>query len=241
MLPKLSVRLREAYARGRQGTAPVRALPVDGNVAQPTNAGPRRFAAPDGLCASPPSSRGASRLTAQAAKRTHLASVCATSHGRRLHRVGLLPICALKAPTLLTVGYERHLEPASLVEVLTGAEVQRLLDIRELPLSRRRGFSKTALAEALAGAGITYEHQRALGNPKPFRELYKAGEVQAGRAAYTAYVQNGSAWAVDLLAGELADVRTCLLCVEHEHRDCHRDVVVEELRQRLPRLAVVHL
>lgn len=70
------------------------------------------------------------------------------------------------APTLLTIGYETHREPASPVVALLAADVERLVDVRELPLSRRRGFSKTALAGALADAGIHYEHERALGNPK---------------------------------------------------------------------------
>ena len=144
-------------------------------------------------------------------------------------------------PTILTIGYERHREPASLVAALQAAGVQRLLDVRELPLSRRRGFSKTALAEALREGGIAYEHDRALGNPKPYRELYKAGDVARGRARYTAHVRNGSAPAVDRLAETLPESRTCVLCVEHDHEVCHRAVIVDELRQRLPQLVVEHL
>src|SRR4051794_12149499 len=47
-------------------------------------------------------------------------------------------------PTLLTIGYETHQEPASLVSALQAARIERLVDVRELPLSRRRGFSKSA-------------------------------------------------------------------------------------------------
>jgi uncharacterized protein (DUF488 family) len=143
--------------------------------------------------------------------------------------------------TLLTIGYENHREPVSLVSALQAADVERLVDVRELPLSRRRGFSKTALSEALAAAGIVYEHERALGNPKPYRDLFKSGAVAEGRAAYTAHVRNGSAWAVDWLRETLAEQRTCVLCVEHDHAVCHRDVIVEELRRRMPELVVEHL
>ena len=54
----------------------------------------------------------------------------------------------------------------------------------------------TQLAQTLTSAGIVYEHERALGNPKPYRDLYKSGAVAEGRAGYTAHLRNGSAWAL---------------------------------------------
>src|SRR5215208_2853638 len=67
-----------------------------------------------------------------------------------------------RTPTVFTIGYEQHAEPSSLVDALRTAGVRRLVDVRELPLSRRRGFSKTALAAALATAEIEYQHVREL-------------------------------------------------------------------------------
>ena len=65
---------------------------------------------------------------------------------------------------LFTVGYEgRQLD--ELIAVLQSAEVDTVIDIRELPLSRRRGFSKTPLGHALREAGIEYVHLRVAGNP----------------------------------------------------------------------------
>jgi uncharacterized protein (DUF488 family) len=144
-------------------------------------------------------------------------------------------------PVLFTVGYERHSEPDSLVAALAAARVERLVDVRELPLSRRRGFSKTALKAAVEEAGLTYEHERALGNPKPYRDLYKAGDQATGERLYRAHLRNGSSQAVDWLSGTLEDQRTCILCVEHDHRECHRSVIVEQVRERLPELRVEHL
>ena len=63
-----------------------------------------------------------------------------------------------------TVGYEgRTLD--EFVQLLLAARVERVVDVRALPLSRRRGFSKTPLKCALAAQGIEYVHVRAAGNP----------------------------------------------------------------------------
>jgi uncharacterized protein (DUF488 family) len=144
-------------------------------------------------------------------------------------------------PVMFTIGYERHLEPDSLLEALHAAGVRRLVDVRELPMSRRRGFSKKALAQTLASGGVAYEHERALGNPKAYRDLYRAGLEREGARQYRAYLTNGSAWAVEELAKSIALTSTCLLCFEHDHNVCHRSVIVDELRERLPELRVLHL
>lgn len=149
----------------------------------------------------------------------------------------LLPV----PPDLLTIGYERHLTPDSFIGALSAAGVERLVDVRELPLSRRRSFSKTALRCVLADAGIEYDHARELGNPKPYRDLYRSGKQEEGASLYLAHLRNGSARAVDRLSDALIERRTCVLCFEDDHRTCHRAVLVQELRQRLPDLSVEHL
>ena len=53
---------------------------------------------------------------------------------------------------------------------LKRAGVARVIDIRALPLSRRPGFSKTPLRNALAEEGIGYVHLKALGTPAAGRE-----------------------------------------------------------------------
>lgn len=145
------------------------------------------------------------------------------------------------APVLFTIGYERHRAPESLVKLLRDAGVERLVDVRQLPMSRRKGFSKTALAHALQRGGVTYEHERALGNPKAYRDLYRTGERGTGERLYRAHLKNGSSDAVDKLAETLTHRTTCVLCYEHDHKDCHRAVIVDEVRGRLPALKVTHL
>lgn len=115
------------------------------------------------------------------------------------------------------------------------------LDVRELPLSRKRGFSKTALAAALGDVEIEYEHVRALGNPKPYRELYKTGRLDEGVERYRAHLHNGSYPALIELSETIDETPTCLLCFETAHDECHRAVIVDALEQRLGGLDVVHL
>lgn len=146
----------------------------------------------------------------------------------------------MKGPTLFTIGYE-GLDPGELVERLTAAGVERVVDVRELPLSRRRGFSKSKLAEVLELGGIAYEHVRELGNPKKNRDRYKSGDVAGGARVYRAHLHNGSRGALVELTESLARSKTCLLCVEGSHTICHRAVIAGAIAERLPRLAVVHL
>ena len=94
-------------------------------------------------------------------------------------------------PKLFTIGYE-GLDVADLVAQLHKEGITRIVDVRELPLSRRPGFSKARLAAALQEAGIAYEHVRALGNPKPLRDRFKAGDVVGGALDYRAHLHNGS-------------------------------------------------
>jgi uncharacterized protein (DUF488 family) len=144
-------------------------------------------------------------------------------------------------PTVFTTGYQHHGDPAALIETLGAAGIARVVDVRELPLSRKPGFSKSALAAALGAAGIAYEHVRALGNPKEYRALYRAGRADEGRQRYAEYLERDAAQELAELAGSLGGAPTCLLCLETDPADCHRSVIVEALESRIPALDVVHL
>ena len=143
-------------------------------------------------------------------------------------------------PEVFTVGYERR-DAAALVDELVRAGVEVLVDVRELPLSRRPGFSKTALRERLESASIEYVHERALGNPKPYRELYWRGQVEQGALAYRAHLYNGSYQSVVGLAERVTESAVCLMCVEHDHTACHRAIIVEALQELLAGLRVQQL
>jgi uncharacterized protein (DUF488 family) len=144
-------------------------------------------------------------------------------------------------PTVWTVGYERLLPPA-LVAELEAARIERVIDVRYRPQSRRPGMSKTRLGELLADHRIAYEHRRALGTPPDIRWLFKANRLQEARAAYRRHVEQTAAQELEELADELDDgPRTALLCLEGEPASCHRRVLTEALSERRPALVVIDL
>jgi uncharacterized protein (DUF488 family) len=144
-------------------------------------------------------------------------------------------------PTIWTIGYERLL-PAELVNELEQARVERVLDVRFRPQSRRPGMSKTRLGELLATRGIAYEHRRPLGTPPDIRGLFHKGETERARAAYREHVEATAAAQLDALAAELdAGPRTALLCLEADPAGCHRRVLCEALRARRGDLEVEDL
>lgn len=144
-------------------------------------------------------------------------------------------------PTLWTIGYER-LMPGALAAELRAAGVERVVDVRFRPQSRRAGMSKTRLGALLAEHGIAYEHRRALGTPPDLRWLYKHGRVAEGRAGFARHAEEHAAEDLDALAAELEHgPRTALLCLEADPAVCHRSVLAAALRRRSPGLEVVDL
>ncbi|MDR6850865.1 uncharacterized protein (DUF488 family) [Sphingomonas sp. BE123] len=84
---------------------------------------------------------------------------------------------------VFTIGYEGA-TIASFLAALEQAGVRQVIDVRQLPLSRRPGFSKSSLAAALAERGIGYVHLKALGTPKPGRDAAKKGDRRTLEAVY---------------------------------------------------------
>jgi uncharacterized protein (DUF488 family) len=139
----------------------------------------------------------------------------------------------LKAPpAILTIGYER-LGFADFLDAIAEAGVETLIDVRELPNSRRAGFSKGNLKAGLAKVGVDYVHLKALGTPKAGREANKRGDW----ANFWPIVDDALSTPEAGLALEQAAIlakakRACLLCLEHDWKVCHRARVCELLAAR---------
>ncbi len=147
------------------------------------------------------------------------------------------------AAQLWTIGYEAFRTPPELLAPLVEAGVERLVDVRELPLSRRAGFSKRALGASAEEAGIAYVHAKVLGTPAAIRPLFRTKrDLPEGHRRYRGHLDEPEvAIALDALADDLARVRLVLMCVEAEPEGCHRSLLVEALHERVPALTVTHL
>ena len=130
---------------------------------------------------------------------------------------------------LYTIGYQgRTLD--ELLALLHAHDIDRLIDIRELPLSRRRGFSKTSLGDALRGDGIEYIHARIAGNPyRTEKDLIPRPELLAKYRAHL-NASRGIAAEVATLA---RDHTVALLCYEAAAAECHRSILAPRVARRL--------
>ena len=130
---------------------------------------------------------------------------------------------------LFTIGYEgRALD--ELIAILAANRIDRVIDIRELPLSRRRGFSKTPLGTALVGAGIDYVHMREAGNP--YRKLKDTIPRDELLAKYKTHI-TGARDVVEHVADEARGRRVALLCYEAEPEQCHRSLLAPRVAKLL--------
>jgi uncharacterized protein (DUF488 family) len=130
---------------------------------------------------------------------------------------------------LFTIGYEGATQD-EVIGALEQAGVRRLIDVRQLPLSRRPGFSKSALRNALAEHGIDYVHLKALGTPPEGREAARRGRHDEMARIYRSALADPAAIAETEKMKALAnDAPSALLCFEREPAHCHRQVLIDEV------------
>ena len=131
---------------------------------------------------------------------------------------------------IATIGYERS-DIDTFCEALLAAGIQQVIDVRELPLSRKRGFSKKIFAASLLNVGIAYVHLRSLGDPKPGREAARSGRYTEFHKIFSRHMQTKDAQFGLKTAAALAKCkRSALLCFERQHTICHRAIVADALR-----------
>jgi uncharacterized protein (DUF488 family) len=137
---------------------------------------------------------------------------------------------------LFSVGYERR-TPEELVELLHAHGITALVDVRLNPISRKPGFSKRQLETVLGGAGIAYVHERTLGNPPDNRQSFG----DSGRARMREIVATSGQAALERIVERARSERIAVMCLERDHRMCHRDVIVDMAAERDDALTIKHL
>lgn len=127
-----------------------------------------------------------------------------------------------------TIGYQgRSID--EFVTSLVKEEVQVLCDVRRKALSRKKGFSKRALSEALEAAGIEYVHMPELGMPTDLLPERSTKDNSPILMKYQQRVPPSESERVEHLALRASSSRVCLLCFEESHDQCHRGVLASVL------------
>ena len=128
---------------------------------------------------------------------------------------------------IFTIGYEGTTVP-EFIDALKSAGVERVIDVRALPLSRRPGFSKSPLRAALEEARIDYVHLKALGTPSEGRTAARAGRHADMARIYAGQLELPEAIAQSAQMLELAkETPSALLCMEREPQHCHRTLLLK--------------
>ena len=173
-----------------------------------------------------------------------------------------------QVPALLTLGHGTA-EQQTIVDLLQGADVRHLVDVRRFPGSRRHPHvSSDALARWLPDAGVAYRWEPRLGGRRRLavgtasegervtgeaeRATSEVGTVEADRPrdtwwqveafrAYAAHTRTAEfAAALAQVLDEAARVRTVVLCSETVWWRCHRRLIAD-VATLLHGRAVLHL
>jgi uncharacterized protein (DUF488 family) len=139
---------------------------------------------------------------------------------------------------IFTIGYEGA-TIGEFLAALNEAGIERVIDVRALPLSRRPGFSKSPLRAALEEAGIEYVHLKALGTPADGRAAARAGRHADLERIYAGQLELPEAIAQGAQMLAMAeDKPSALLCFEREPAHCHRTLLLGAVA---PDVEVTHL
>jgi uncharacterized protein (DUF488 family) len=124
---------------------------------------------------------------------------------------------------LYTVGHSNH-AGLRFIDLLQGAEIGCVADVRSTPFSRRNPqFSQKALAASLKDAGIEYWFLGdALGARPKSPDCYEGGKVSYTRIAATSAYQD----AIGALIEASHAKRIAVMCAEKEPLECHRTLLV---------------
>jgi uncharacterized protein (DUF488 family) len=132
---------------------------------------------------------------------------------------------------IYTIGYEGT-DIGRFIETLLHVGIDRVVDVRAVPISRKKGFSKNKLAEQLQAAGLGYSHIGELGDPKPGREAAKAKRFDEFRRIYGSHLSKApSQAAIRVLSEQAKSESVCLLCFERDPATCHRRLIAEAMER----------
>lgn len=144
--------------------------------------------------------------------------------------------------TVFTIGHGNRPRD-EFIALLREARIERLVDVRAFPASRRHAhFARAALERALSDAGIDYLWEGpALGGRR--RPAANSPHTALRNASFRAYadhmMQADFQAALDRLAAIGSEERAALMCAERLPWRCHRFLISDSLMAR--EIAVMHI
>lgn len=135
-----------------------------------------------------------------------------------------------KNKVLYTSGYE-GLDLTQFITNLKDNNIEYLIDIREKAISRKKGFSKTALEEALISENIIYLHYRDLGSPSQIRKKLREDKDYSYFFEQFSDYLSSKGKELEEITELITKSICCLLCFEKDHEKCHRKVVAKEIQR----------
>lgn len=128
-----------------------------------------------------------------------------------------------------TIGYE-GIDIDAFMVLLAENGIETVVDVREMPLSRKPGFSKKTLANILNLSGFEYIHMVKLGCPKTVRDRYRQdGDWKRYTEGFLNYLETQQSTIAEL--SSLAASSSCaLLCYEADFNYCHRSMVADAVK-----------
>ncbi len=131
-------------------------------------------------------------------------------------------------PIIFTIGYEKSVIE-DYIATLKKAKIETLVDVRRYPISRKKGFSKTAFRKALEEENIKYLHLVELGCPNEIRDRYKIdSDWQTYTIDFLNYLSSQKDY-IDELAKLSEHTAICLTCFERDYTMCHRSMVANAI------------
>lgn len=135
---------------------------------------------------------------------------------------------------VLTIGHSTRTIEA-FVELLQAHRIERLVDVRTIPRSRRNPqFNRETLPGALRKARIGYRHMKSLGGLRHARrDSPNTGWRNASFRGFADYMlEREFAEALDRLIELAAEKRTAVMCAEAVPWRCHRSMIADALLAR---------
>ncbi|MFW5721227.1 MAG: DUF488 family protein [Bacteroidota bacterium] len=132
---------------------------------------------------------------------------------------------------IYTIGYE-GISKKSFIAWLIHHKIDIVADIRQRPISRKKGFSKKGLCESLSENNIKYLGYPSLGVQKEIRdELKKSGNYKSFFKKYRESLTSKNQEINELYKKVESGKRLALLCFEHDANKCHRLVLAEQIKK----------